>query len=229
MRLPLIWCGLVVAIGAAAVPESVPERISYTTSRPANWDLYVFTRPGESPRKLTSDPGLEYDPAVSPDGRWVVFTSERRGNPDLYALDLKGGAEPRLLIDGRGLEDQAAFSGDGKSLVFVSTEAGNADIFQIPFTPDRTATMAEARPLVQHPSADLRPALSPDGTKLAFSSDRDLPVRAISPITRLRDGDLYVFDIPAKRLQKLTSSAGWEGSPSWSPMERRSRSIRRKA
>ena len=217
MRFFLNWCWLAVAIVNGGPPQPAPERISYTTSRPANWDLYAFTRPGEPPRKLTSDPGLEYDPVLSPDGRWVVFTSERRGNPDLYALDLERPAEPRLLIDGGGLEDQAAFSADGKSLVFVSTETGNADIFQIPFTPNRTATMAEARPIVQHPAADLRPALSPDGTKVAFSSDRDLNVRAISPIIRLRDGDLYVFDIPANRLQKLTSSAGWEGSPSWSP------------
>lgn len=212
----LRWCTLGLSVVAFSAPEAPPERISYTTSRPANWDIYLFAAPGEKPRKLTSDPGLEYDPVVSPDGRWLVFTSERRGNPDLYALDLQAPGEPRLLIDSGALEDHAAFSADGRSLVFVSTATGNADIFLIPFVPERTASMSDARAIVQHPSADLRPALSPDGTTVAFSSDRDLPVRAISPITRLRDGDLYVFDIPGNRLQKLTASEGWEGSPSWS-------------
>jgi Tol biopolymer transport system component len=208
---------LIVSVAAFAPQQLPPERISYTTSRPANWDLYYFAASGEKPRKLTSDPGLEYDAAVSPDGRWVVFTSERRGNPDLYVLDLQAPAEPRLLIDSSALEDQASFSADGSSLVFVSTEAGSADIYSIPFTPDKTVQMSSARPLVQHPSADLRPALSPDGTLLAFSSDRDLPVRGLSPIIRLRDGDLYVLDIASKKVQRVTSSPGWEGSPTWSP------------
>ena len=212
----LRWCAVVVAVSGIVRVESAAERISYTTSRPGNWDIYLFAAASEKPRRLTSDPGLEYGATVSPDGRWLVFTSERRGNPDLYALDLKASAEPRLLIDSGALEDQATFSFDGNSLVFVSTAGGNADIYQMQFLPDRTVAMSDARALVRHPAADLRPALSPDGTKLAFSSDRDLPVKAVSPITRLREGDLYLLDIPSNRLQKLTSSAGWEGSPSWS-------------
>jgi Tol biopolymer transport system component len=95
--------------------------------------VYVFDQPGATPRRLTTDPGLDYNPAISPDGRWIVFTSERNGSPDLYALDLQKPAVPRQLTKSPAMEDAAAFSPDGRRLLFVSTESGNPDIWVMPF------------------------------------------------------------------------------------------------
>src|SRR5215207_7325078 len=69
---------------AAAVAPAATERIVYSSLRPGNWDIYYFATAGAAPRRLTDHPGLDYDAALSPDGRFVVFTSERRGNPDLF-------------------------------------------------------------------------------------------------------------------------------------------------
>ncbi len=192
------------------------DRVAYTTFRPGNWDIYLFEQ-GKSPRRLTSHAAPDYGPVVSPDGRWLVFCSERRGNSDLYVLDLKDRGEPRLLIESDALEDQPAFSPDGTSIAFVSTFSGNADIYLLRFRPDRTALMAEAENVTHHMSGDFRPAFSPDGRSLAFSSDRDLPINAISPIIRLRDGDLYKLELQDSRLTRLTNAPGWDGSPAWSP------------
>ena len=111
------------------------EIIVCTGLRPANWDLYLFNSPGGAPRALTNDPDLDYNPAFSPDGRWIVFCSERRGNPDLYVLDLQHPGKARPLTDSDALEDAAAFSPDGRQLAFVSTREGNADIYVMPFRP----------------------------------------------------------------------------------------------
>ena len=192
------------------------DRVAFTSFRPGNWDIYLFEQPAQPPRRLTSDAGLDYDPVVSPDGRWLVFCSERRGNPDLFVLDLKSQNEARLLIDSDALEDQPVFSPDGRSIAFVSTVSGNADIYRLPFRPDRTARMTDARNVTRHVSGDFRPAFSPDGQSIAFSSDRDLPINAISPIVRLRDGDIYVVPLEDSRLTRLTSAPGWDGSPAWS-------------
>ena len=132
--------GLLVVLAATAgvhgTQEGGPtgETIVYSSIQPANWDLYLFDGPASEPRRLTTDPGLDYNGAISPDGRWVVFTSERRGNPDLYVLDLEGDAGPRPLVESPALEDAAAISPDGEQLLFVGTRDGNAS-FAIPFGP----------------------------------------------------------------------------------------------
>ena len=194
------------------------ERIVYSSLRPGNWDIFYFASAGAAPRRLTDHPGLDYDAALSPDGRWVVFTSERRGNPDLYALELDSGAQARLLIDSPAMEDQVAFSPDGRSIAFVSTASGNADIYVLPFNPETPQSLAAATNVTNHPGGDFRPDFSPDGARIAFTTDRDTPVSGhpIFAFTRQREGDVYVMKTDGSDVQRLTATPDWDGSPEWS-------------
>ena len=45
--------------------EPVQETVVYSTIPPPNWDLYLFEQPGSTPRRLTTNPGLDYNPAIS--------------------------------------------------------------------------------------------------------------------------------------------------------------------
>ncbi|MCH8913192.1 MAG: PD40 domain-containing protein [Planctomycetes bacterium] len=91
-------------------------------------------------RVLLHSPFEELHPTLSPDGRWIVFTSERSGNPELWAMEVGSRGEPVRLTDHEALDDAADFSPDGRRLAFVSTREGNADIFVMPFAPgDATA------------------------------------------------------------------------------------------
>lgn len=224
-RLIILFCGLLslsvaailasTRVSSEAQDREARERIFYISFQPGNLDIYYFAKPGSVPRRLTEDFGLDYNATLSPDGRWVVFTSERRGNPNLYAIDLKNSGDPRLLIDSEFMEDQAAISPDGKTFAFVSTLDGNADIFTLPFDPTRTQKMEKARNLTHDPGGDFRPAFSPNGKVIAFSSDRDTPVTG-EPAGRQREGEIYVMDSEGKHLRRLTNSPGWDGSPAWS-------------
>ncbi len=203
---------------STAAASAGNERIVYSSLRPGNWDVFYFASAGAAPRRLTDHPGLDYDAALSPNGRWVVFTSERRGNPDLYALDLERGGEPRLLVDSPAMEDQVAFAPDGRSIAFVATASGNADIYLLPFSPETTQPLSAATNVTNHPGGDFRPDFSPDGARIAFSTDRDTPVQGhpIFGFTRQREGDVYVMDRDGRNLQRLTSTPDWDGSPEWS-------------
>jgi Tol biopolymer transport system component len=182
------------------------EAIFYTAIRPANWDIYLFDKPEAPPRRLTTHPALDYNAVFSPDGRWVVFCSERRGNPDLFALDLENPGPAVPLTEGETMEDAASFSSDGKSLAFVSTREGNADVFVMPFRPQGPSAEKEAVNLTRHPGGDFNPAFSPDGRFIAFSSDRD----------QVHASEIYVMGPDGSAPARLTRTPGWDGSPAWS-------------
>ena len=196
------------------------ETIVYSSIQPANWDLYLFEGPGSEPRRLTTDPGLDYNAVVSPDGRWVVFTSERTGSPDLYVLDLHGDGGPRPLVEGPAMEDAAAISPDGDRLLFVSTRDGNADVFEVPFRPDDPAAAGEARNLTRNAAGDYNPAFSPDGTRILFSSSRDTAVATstgASPGPTYLASELYVMRADGTGVRRLTRHESWDGAPAWAP------------
>lgn len=212
---------------AINAPDSLIEAIVYTTARPPNWDVYLFEQPGGSPRRLTDDPALDYNAVFSPDGRWLVFTSERNGNVDLYALDLDGNQELIRLTDHPAMDDAASFSPDGRRLTFVSTRDGDADIFVMSFSPgDATA---ESRPvnLTKRPGGDFNPAFSPDGRRIAYTRQASVLDREANEHW---DIELCVMNDDGSGVQTLAPAhAGIPGdiddedaddvagSPAWSP------------
>lgn len=197
-------------------PAPAPERIAIVTFRPGNLDIFYREARGQALRRLVDDPARDEDPVLSPDGRWVVFCSERRGHPDLWILDLRAPGPPRLLLDSDAMEDQPAFSPDGGRIAFVGTAEGNADIYVAPFRPETTIRMDAATNLTRSPGGDFRPAFSPDGVRIAFSSDRDSPATGPS-VARSRKGDVYVMAADGSSLRRLTRSGEWNGSPAWLP------------
>lgn len=194
------------------------ERVYYSSFRPEGWDIYLSDDGGKSFKPVTDDPALDYDPVISPDGEWLVFTSERDGMPRLYIQSIVRADNPRLLVNSSSMQDQLTFSPDGKWCAFVSTHEGNADIYKLPFMPDSMLEIQQAINLTNHPGGDFRPAWSPDGSTLVFSSDRDHPVKshASFPFAMYRTGNLYSMDASGSALQRLTRTETWDGSPKWS-------------
>jgi tetratricopeptide (TPR) repeat protein len=118
-------------------------------------------------RLLTSNPAADYHPAVSPDGRWLVYTSDRDGAPGLYSRDLraKGISEERRVAPHPAKADGAVFSPDGRHLAFTSYRADAfGDIFLMRF-PD-----GEPRAVTQRGAVDSDPEFSADGKSLYFRS-----------------------------------------------------------
>jgi Tol biopolymer transport system component len=202
--------------GAAALPDALVEAIVYTTVRPPNWDIYVFEEPGGTPRRLTDDPALDYNAVFSPDGRWVVFTSERAGNADLYALDLQHAAPPIRLTRHHAMDDAAAFSPDGGRLAFVSTRDGYANIFVVPFSPGDTTAESRAVNLSRRPGGDFNPAFSPDGRRIAFSHQEHLwPARDLQTDDNF-EVEVYVMNADGssvRRISKPGPGLPWPGRP----------------
>ena len=102
-----------------------PQSIVFTRVFPNEGQigLYVAAADGSGERLLLGARGMDYDPVWSPDGRSIVFTSDREGSADLFRVTADGSGLERLT-DSPAYDDQAAFSPDGRQLAFVSTRDG---------------------------------------------------------------------------------------------------------
>jgi len=72
---------------------------------------------------------------------------------------------------------------------------------------------SNARPLTSDPAEDWQPVVSPDGTRIAFSSLRTTAVGSASR----PDWDVWVMDIDGSNLRCVASSPAWDCWPAWSP------------
>src|SRR4029450_12728616 len=111
------------------------------------------------PHQLTAAGGWEAEPAVGPDGHLVAYSSNESGNSDIWLLDMRGGNTLRLTQDAASDRTPRWFP-DGTGLLFVSDRDGRPSIW-------RMSGLGRHASLVVENAED--PALSPDGTTIAFS------------------------------------------------------------
>jgi tricorn protease len=175
-------------------------------------DLWTVGRDGGEARRLTTSPGLEYDPHFSPDGRWLAFTGQYAGNTDVYVLPVEGG-EPRRLTWHPGADEACGWTPDGRRVVFTSGRLS-------PFGSDSVAmrqmyTLAleggipERLPLPSARNADY----SADGGQVAWEPERwqeewrNYRGGQAQPIRILALADLSVRAVPGP--QSMNQHPAW--------------------
>ncbi len=124
--------------------------------------LDADARPGEV-RVLTSGLSRDRQPAYSPDGRTIVFSSNRSGNIDLWLCDRQSG-ELRQLTDDAASDWDPAFSADGQSLLWSSDRSGAMEIWM------SAADGSGARRVTDDGRDAENPTLTPDGQWIVYAS-----------------------------------------------------------
>ena len=97
---------------------TTPARAQQTT------DIWVVALRGGEERRLTNHTAWDEEPEWSPDGRWIIFDSNRNGNHDVFIMR-SDGTELRQLTSGPAKEDHAAWSADGEWVVYQYEFEGN--------------------------------------------------------------------------------------------------------
>lgn len=160
--------------------------------------IWMVGYDGKGERQITSGQESESAPRFSPDGKYLAFTSSRKGpakGGQVWLLDRSGG-EAIQLTNVKGRLQSYEWSPDSKRLALV---IGDPD-------PE-----AEANAAATEAGGKPKPPKPIVLDRYKFKQDVQ------GYLTSGRHSYIYLFDIETKKLDRLTASKADESSPSWSP------------
>lgn len=188
----------------------------------AEFDIYIADLNGKITKKLTNSLGYDAEAVVSPDGKYIVFTSTRSGDLELWRMDIDG-KNLLQLTSGLGYDGGAFFSHDSKKLVFRSSRPTTAE--EIKDYKDLLAENLVAptnmeiytinidgtdlKQITQLGKANWSPYFHPSDKKIVFSSNHHS--------TRGYDFQIYSIDLDGKNLNQITYESEFNAFPMFSP------------
>ncbi len=171
-----------------------------TTTDDSGYSSYVSVR-------LTTDPAVDRQPAVSPNGKEIAFVRGSGSAREIYVMDAKDddgngeGDNLRRLTDNTAADIGPAWSPGGERIVFQSTRDGNGEIYVMD-----AADGSEPVNLTRNPAADSQPVVSPGGDQIAFTT------------TRTGDSEVFVMNTNGTDPTNVTNRPSFiDGFPDFSP------------
>ncbi len=169
--------------------------------------IYVMNADGSNATPLTSSAG-DQQPSWSPDGTKIAFVSGRDGNDEIYVMNADGSNQTRLTSNA-SFDFDPTWSPDGTKIAFTSTRdfpgiTGNiANGFEVYVM---GADGSNPIRLTNNSASDVQPSWSPDGTRIAFTTQRTgLPL-------------VFVMNANGSNQVNITQSTTLDSAdPEWSP------------
>ena len=137
-------------------------------------DVFVLSPDGESDMRLVGHPSNDMTLGWSPDGRWVLFASDRTGTLDLWMLPVENGravGEARLVKSGTGRIFSLGFDSGGR--YYYGTTSQVHDIFTVSLDPQAGRVLsAPSRAIERFQGLNDGPSYSRDGARMVYVSAR---------------------------------------------------------
>ncbi len=194
---------------------------------PSGAQLYIANADGSNATALMGDQPapFDYHASWSPDGQWIVFTSERRadGQADIYRVK-QDGTNLETLVASNSFEDAGVLSPDGTKLAYVSTAVNyTSNIFVTDLATGVTTNLTGSDETIGNfasPHSFFRPTWSPDGEWIALSSDANTAWTGHSNGTgweHTQTLSLYIVRFDGSGFRQVIAAPGYSlGSPQWS-------------
>ena len=171
-----------------------------TLSKDGNAEIYVLDIASGRLRRLTVGAAIDTEPAWAPDGKSLVFTSDRGGTPQIYRISATGGPAKRLTFEGK-YNSRATFAPDGKSIALVHGANGTF----------RTAVLDlenNALRVLTNTALDESPSFAPNGSMLLYAT------------SGADGGTLAGVSTDGRVRQELAVQEGDVREPAWSPFRK---------
>jgi Tol biopolymer transport system component len=212
-------------LGGAACPP-VPDRAKYGNRYiwPLynSYDIFMADLDGKIVKQITTAKGYDAEATLSPDGKKMIYCSDKGGDLDLYVMNLKTGKEIKVTHE-LGYDGGAWFSPDGKKIVWRASR---------PSTPEAIAEykslLAEgmvapnnmevfvadadgknAKQITRLGQANWAPNFTPDGKHIIFCSNHEYK--------RGFPFNMYLIDLEGNGLTKISRDKGFDAFPMFSP------------
>lgn len=153
--------------------------------------------------QLTFNAVADADPALSPDGSTIAFSSLRDGNYELYLMNVDGSDPVRLTYHSASDKDPA-WAPDGSRIAFASDRTGHYEIDVIHLDQCGLGADCPAVPLTTSVNRSSEPAWH--GSRIAYNSFEVGP-----------SGEIWVMNDDGSGKQQLTNSNSIDSMPTWSP------------
>ncbi|HEY3841185.1 MAG TPA: protein kinase [Bryobacteraceae bacterium] len=183
--------------GPALSPDGKRLAVAVGSLAAKTRDIWVYDLVRGSSYRLTSDPADDINPIWSPDGRTILFTSNRRGKRDIYRRLASGIGDDELVYADTHDKAVESISPDGRTVwLNIADPKTSTDIYQFSLE-DRKLTKYISTPFVED-----KAQLSPDGHWLAYRSGENGHV------------EIYLQPYPATGERWQVSTAGGD-EPQW--------------
>ncbi|MGP8245250.1 MAG: TolB family protein, partial [Bryobacteraceae bacterium] len=129
-------------------------------------DIWVIDLVRGTKTRLTFDPADDLNPVWSPDGTRIAFTSNRKGERDIYQKPADGSGQEELLLEAKdGQKNLEDWSPDGKYLLYNHQPSGQPHLYVMPFEGNRKPVL-----FLKTAFRTDEGQFSPNGRWLAYSS-----------------------------------------------------------
>lgn len=189
-----------------------------------DYEIYTADPDGTHIKNLTNSPGYDAEATISPNGKKIIFTSERDGDLELYSMDINGKNIKRLTNE-PGYDGGAFFSPNNKMIVYRGSHPTDPALIQrdkdflkqhmiVPIIFEVWAMNADGstkRQVTKLNAASFAPFFTPDGKKIIFCTNY------FATDKQKRNFDLALINIDGTGLERITYNESFDGFPMFSP------------